>query len=126
MILVDTSVWISHLRSEERNLTMQLNRDQVLIHPMVVGELACGNLRNRKEVLTLLGGLPRVLVADHDEVLFFIERHELMGSGIGYVDAHLLASTALAQSARLWTHDLRLAQVAFELNLADSMSLDTL
>ncbi len=126
MILVDTSVWIRHLRSEDRKLTTLLNRGQGLIHPMVVGELACGNLRNRKEVLSLLGGLPRVVVADHDEVLFFIERHQLMGSGIGYVDAHLLASTALAQSARLWTHDLRLAQVASELNLSISMSPDTL
>ena len=126
MILVDTSVWIRHLRSEDSKLTTLLNEDQVLIHPMVFGELACGNLRNRKEILSLLGGLPRVLVADHDEVLFFIERYQLMGSGIGYVDAHLLASTALALSARLWTHDLRLAQVASELNLAVSMSPDTL
>ena len=126
MILVDTSVWISHLRSEDRKLTTLLNRDQVLIHPMVVGELACGNLRNRKEILSLLGGLPRILVADDDEVLFLIERHELMGSGIGYVDAHLLASTALAQSARLWTHDLRLAQVASELNLSFSISPENL
>lgn len=126
MILVDTSVWIGHLRSEDRKLTTLLNRDQVLIHTMVVGELACGNLRNRKEIMSLLGGLPRILVADHDEVIFFIERHELMGSGIGYVDAHLLASTALTQSARLWTHDLRLAQAAFELNLAELTSPDTL
>lgn len=126
MILVDTSVWIGHLRSEDRKLTTLLNRDQVLIHPVVVGELACGNLRNRKEIMALLGGLPRILVADDDEVLFFIERHQLMGSGIGYVDVHLLAATALTQSARLWTHDPRLAQVATELNLADLMSPDTL
>ncbi len=125
MILVDTSVWISHLRSEDRKLTTLLNRDQVLIHPMVVGELACGNLRNRKEILSLLGGLPRILVADDDEVLFLIERHQLMGSGIGYVDAHLLAAAALTQSARLWTHDQRLAQVASGLNLSLSMSPET-
>ena len=126
MILVDTSVWIRHLRSEDRKLTTLLNRGQVLIHPMVVGELACGNLRNRKELLSLLGRLPRALAATDDEVLFFIERHQLMRRGIGYVDAHLLASTAMTQSARLWTHDLRLAQVASELNLADSMPPDTL
>lgn len=126
MILVDTSVWISHLRSEDRKLATLLNRDQVLTHPMVVGELACGNLRNRQEILSLLGGLPRVFVADHDEVLFFIERHELMGSGIGYVDAHLLASTVLTPSARLWTHDLRLAQLASELSISSSMPPDTL
>lgn len=126
MILVDTSVWIRHLRSEVRKLTTLLNGGEVLMHPMVVGELACGNLRNRKEILSLLGRLPRMLVANDDEVLFLIERHQLMGSGIGYVDAHLLAATALTQSARFWTHDLRLAQVARELNLADSMSRDTL
>lgn len=126
MILVDTSVWIRHLRSEVRKLTTLLNGDKVRMHPMVVGELACGNLRNRKEILSLLGRLPRMLVANDDEVLFFIERHQLMGSGIGYVDAHLLAATALTQSARLWTQDLRLAQVARKLNLADSISRDTL
>ncbi len=126
MILVDTSVWIEHLRAEDKKLTTLLNSSQVLTHPMVVGELACGNLRNRREILSLLGGLPQVLVATDDEVLFFIERHRLMGRGIGYVDAHLLASTALTQSARLWTHDQRLVQVASELNLADSMSLDSL
>ena len=125
MTLVDTSVWIEHLRAEDKKLTTLLNSSQVLTHPMVVGELACGNLRNRREILSLLGGLPQVLVATDDEVLFFIERHRLMGRGIGYVDAHLLASTALTQSARLWTHDQRLVQVASELNLADSMSLDT-
>lgn len=118
MILVDTSVWIEHLRSEDRKLAALLNRSQVLTHPMVVGELACGNLRKRREVLFLLGGLPLVLVATDDEVLFFIERHRLMGRGIGYVDAHLLAATAMTQSARLWTHDLRLVRVASELNLA--------
>ena len=126
MTLVDTSVWIEHLRAEDKKLTTLLNSSQVLTHPMVVGELACGNLRNRREILSLLGGLPQVLVATDDEVLFFIERHRLMGRGIGYVDAHLLASTALTQSARLWTHDQRLVQVASELNLADSMSLDSL
>ena len=125
MTLVDTSVWIEHLRAEDKKLTTLLNSSQVLTHPMVVGELACGNLRNRREILSLLGGLPQVLVATDDEVLFFIERHRLMGRGIGYIDAHLLASTALTQSARLWTHDQRLVQVASELNLADSMSLDT-
>ena len=126
MILVDTSVWIRHLRSADKKLTTLLNGGEVLMHPMVVGELACGNLRNRKAILSFLGGLPRMLVANDDEVLFFIERHQLMGSGIGYVDVHLLAATALTQSARLWTHDLRLAQVASELNLADLMSPGTL
>ncbi len=121
MILVDTSVWIEHLRAEDEKLTALLNSSQVLTHPTVVGELACGHLRNRKELLSLLGGLPRVLAPSDNEVLFFIERHQLMGRGIGYIDAHLLAATALTESARLWTHDLRLAHVASELNLAYSV-----
>ncbi len=85
---------------------------------MVVGELACGNLRNRQEVLALLGNLPEVPIATHDEVLFFIERYRLMGRGIGYVDTHLLATAALSDPVRLWTRDTRLKNVAAELNLA--------
>lgn len=118
MILVDTSVWINHLRDRDRCLTALLQNRQVLIHPMVVGELACGNLRNRQGVLTLLGNLPEVTVATHDEVLLFIERYRLMGRGIGYVDTHLLAAVALSEPVRLWTRDTRLKDVAAELNVA--------
>ena len=118
MILVDTSVWIDHLRAEDIRLTDLLQNNQVLIHPMVVGELACGTLRNRKDVLTLLNNLPKAIVATHDEVLFFIEQHQLMGRGISYIDTHLLAATALSEPDHLWTRDKRLMNVAADLNLA--------
>ena len=118
MILVDTSVWVNHLRAEEPHLVSLLNDNRVLVHPMVIGELACGNLHNRGEVLTLLRRLAKIPVVADDEVLFFIERHRLMGRGIGYVDAHLLAALALAAPALLWTSDRRLMTVATELSLA--------
>ena len=118
MVLVDTSVWIDYLRSEEPNLVYLLNENQVLVHPFVIGELALGNLRNREEVLSLLGGLPVTPVATEEEVLLFVERHRLMGRGIGYVDAHLLAGVRLADSALLWTGDRRLLKVVAGLNLA--------
>ena len=118
MILVDTSVWIDHLRAEDTHLTDLLYTNQVLIHPMVVGELACGNLRNRKELLARLNDLPGAPTATHAEVLFFIEQHQLMGRGISYIDTHLLAATALSEPARLWTRDKRLLNVAAALNLA--------
>ena len=118
MILVDTSVWVDHLRAGDAELVALLDRAQVLSHPFVIGELACGNLRNRTEVLRLLQDLPQLPVANDAEVLFFIERHRLMGRGIGYVDNHLLAATALAAPARLWTRDQRLAAVARDLTLA--------
>ena len=92
MILVDTSVWIDHLRKGDRGLAALLTASGVLMHPFVIGELACGNLRKRDEVLALLKDLPRVAVASDDEVLFFIERNALMGRGLGYVDVHLLAA----------------------------------
>ncbi len=118
MILVDTSVWIDHLRAGEEKLVALLDTSQVLMHPSVLGELACGNLRNREEVLGLLRDLPRVSIATDDEVLFFIERHALMGRGIGYVDVHLLAATMLGGSAQLWTRDKRLRTIADSLALA--------
>jgi len=118
MILVDTSVWIDHLRTGDTELAALLNNSQVLMHPFVLGELACGNLSNRDEVLALLKNLPRAAVATDDEVLFFIEQRVLMGRGIGYVDAHLLAAVALDGSARLSTRDKRLQMVAADLKLA--------
>ncbi|GMQ89845.1 MAG: type II toxin-antitoxin system VapC family toxin [Gammaproteobacteria bacterium] len=118
MILVDISVWIDHLRVGDKTLAGLLDSAQVLTHPFVVGELACGNLHNRAEVLRLLQDLPQTPVARDAEVLFFIEQRRLMGRGIGYVDAHLLAATALADPARLWTRDTRLADVAAEFTLA--------
>lgn len=117
MILVDTSVWIDHLRVGKDRLVALLNAGRVLAHPFVIGELACGNLHNRAEVLKLLKHLPQAPVASHEEVLFFIENNELMGRGIGFIDAHLLAATALADTSRIWTRDKRLERVAADLNL---------
>lgn len=118
MILVDTSVWIDHLRSGEPSLAIALNEGKVLMHPFVLGELACGSLKNRDDVLQLLSALPSAPIATDRETLEFIERRSLMGRGIGYIDVHLLASTALAGTAWLWTSDRRLAAAAAELELA--------
>ena len=118
MILVDTSVWIDHLRSGDERLADLLNRCQVVIHPFVIGELACGNLRNREEVLRLLSDLPQAVVASQREVLYLIERRKLMGLGIGFVDAHLLASVVLSDTAAIWTRDRRLQKVARKLELS--------
>jgi predicted nucleic acid-binding protein len=118
MILVDTSVWIDHLRQGDPDLVRALEAGTVLGHPFVVGELACGNLSSRGEVLKLLRALPQAPVATEDEVLAYIDRRALMGRGIGYLDVHLLASAALAGTATLWTRDKRLAAVAHDLGLA--------
>ena len=112
MILVDTSVWVDYLRAGNDNLAGLLNANQVLTHPFIIGELACGNLRNRTEILSLLAALPQTAAATDAEVLFLIERHRLMGRGIGYIDAHLLASAALSSPAGIWTRDKRMAAVA--------------
>lgn len=118
MILVDTSVWIDHLRKGNTRLNSLLLDTAVLVHPFVIGELACGNLKNRNQVLNLLGDLPASRVANDEEVLFFIEHNNLMGRGIGYIDAHLLASVSLSSPARLWTVDRKLNNVASQLGLA--------
>jgi predicted nucleic acid-binding protein len=117
VILVDTSVWVEHLRRGLSRLATLLQEGELLIHPWVIGELACGNLRNRGEVLELLQGLPAASVASDAEVLLLIEREQLMGRGIGYVDAHLLASAKLSHS-QLWTQDRRLAALAQDRGLA--------
>jgi predicted nucleic acid-binding protein len=109
MILVDTSVWVAHLRKGDRGLAALLTASTVLMHPFVIGELACGNLRRPYQILALLKDLPRVAVATDGEALFFIERHTLIGRGLGLVDVHLLASVALHGTARLWTRDKRAA-----------------
>lgn len=119
MILVDTSVWVEHLRHGLTRLDTLLQEGEVLIHPWVIGELACGQLRNRRDVLELLQGLPAAVVASDAEVLLLIERNQLMGRGIGYVDAHLLASARLSH-CRLWSLDRRLVALAQEQGLADS------
>ncbi len=118
MILVDTSVWVDHLRSGDERLADLLNRSQVLIHPFVIGELACGNLRKREEVLRLLKDLPQAVVASQEEGLHLIERKKLMRLGIGFIDVHLLASAVLSDTAAIWTRDKCLQKVARKLELA--------
>lgn len=112
MILVDTSVWIDFLRSGDEELSALLTQNQVCMHPMILGELACGNLKNRSALLQLWGNLPQAQVASHSEALYFLEHHNLMGRGIGYVDLSILASTHLSPHTLLWTRDKRLGQLA--------------
>ena len=112
MILVDTSIWIDHLNTGDSLLAWYLEQVEVLMHPFVLGELACGNLRNRQQILGLLQHLPQAPCATAAEVLYFIEQQQLMGKGIGYVNLHLLASVALGGTQGLWTRDQRLAHVA--------------
>ena len=118
MILVDTSVWIEHFRHTQPRLVVALEQEEVLVHPFVKGELACGNLRNREEILHYLGHLPQAPGATDNEALSFIESRSLSGRGIGYVDVHLLASASLHGTVGLWTMDKRLAQVAETLGLS--------
>ena len=110
-MLVDTSVWIDHLRRRNTKLFSQLENGQVECHPFVIGELACGSLRRRAEILALLNALPRVQEAGHDEVLALMESRRLMGRGLGWIDVHLIAS-ALVSRTSLWTLDKRLAACA--------------
>jgi hypothetical protein len=117
MILVDTSVWINHFRRTNTELAANLNTGSVACHPFIVGELACGNLKNREEVLELFQSLPSSPTVESDEVLTFIETNSLMGKGLGYVDVHLLASALLAGIA-LWTSDRRLRKASQELGIS--------
>jgi predicted nucleic acid-binding protein len=118
LILVDTSVWIDHLRNGNDLLAKLLGSRCVLTHPFVVGELALGNMRQREVILAALSDLPHAELATHAEALDFINRHALFARGVGYVDVHLLASARLTPGAELWTKDNRLRQVAEELGLA--------
>lgn len=118
MILVDSSIWIDHLRRGDARLAGLLESGLVLIHPFVIGELAMGQLRQRGMVMAALNGLPRTVMATDEEVLAMTERDGLHGRGIGWVDAHLLAATRLTPEATLWTRDRRLAGVATELQIA--------
>jgi len=122
VILVDTSVWIEHLRSASAILTELLGDGQVLVHPFVLGELALGSLRQRDVLLSDLRDLPQAVVATDGEVLSLIDRRTLFGRGIGYVDAHLLAAARLTAGSKLWTHDRRLQAVAAQLDLAAVLS----
>ncbi len=117
MILVDTSVWIDHLRGRDRALAAPLLDGRVVCHPFVIGELAVGSLRNRSEILSLLATLPAAPVVSHEEMLAFIDAHALMGLGLGWIDVHLLASARLTGQP-LWTRDRRLARAASRLGVA--------
>ena len=111
MVLVDTSVWVSHLRDGNAELANLLNDGRVLCHPFIVGELACGNLKDRAVILSFLQLLPMSIEAEHDEVLSFIENNRLMGKGLGYVDVHLITSAVLT-GVPIWTLDKKLVQAA--------------
>jgi hypothetical protein len=117
VILVDTSIWIDHLRAGDTTLSALLEQGDVVVHPWVTGELALGTLADRDEILDLLGNQPQAVVADDDEILHLVGSHALHGSGIGYVDAQLLAATLLTPGTRLWTRDQRLAQVSTRLGI---------
>jgi hypothetical protein len=121
VILVDTSVWVEHLRLASAILTELLDHGEVLGHPFVIGELALGNLRRRDPFLSDLWDLPQAIVAEDEEVLQFIEREALFGHGMGYVDAHLLAAARLTAGSKLWTRDRRLQSVAAQLGLAAAL-----
>jgi len=117
MILLDTSVWVDHLRRGDSQVVTLLESGQAAAHAFVIGELACANLKSRAQVVDLLRGLPQLALAADDEVLYFIDKHKLMGRGIGYVDVHLLAAAAIGGSL-LWTRDKPLRVIASELGIA--------
>jgi len=117
MVLVDTSVWVVHFRRGEPDLRTLIEEGEVVCHQFIIGELACGNLANRKEILGLLGSLPQAVKADHGEVMEFMELHRLMGIGLGDIDVHLLASARL-KLAPLWTFDAKLRYAAGKLGIA--------
>jgi predicted nucleic acid-binding protein len=111
LILVDTSIWIKHFRSRIDGLVSLLEDNRVAIHEFVIGELACGQIKNRDEILFLLSRLPRIDTLPHDNVLFLVQERKLFASGIGWVDSHLLAAALTAQ-CQIWTLDKSLIQVA--------------
>lgn len=116
MVLVDTSVWVEHFSKGKIGLEAPLNDGQVICHPFIRGELACGNLKNRSKILSLLEALPVAHIAQHEEVIHFIEQYRLMGKGLGYIDVHLLAS-AMLTNVPLWTLDKRLSAVSAALGI---------
>mgnify|MGYP001596744893 CR=1 FL=1 len=116
MVLVDTSVWVAHLRSGNLRLEALLNDGNVACHPFIIGELACGNLKNRIQILSLLRTLPTVHRAEHEEAMQFIENYRLMGKGLGYIDMHLLAS-AMLNNIPLWTLDKKLNEASSKLGI---------
>jgi len=123
-VLVDTSVWVDHLRRSNARLREHLEAAQVYTHAFVIGELACGNLARRAEILSSLAELPRAPLVEHEEVLAFVARYRLQGRGIGWVDVNLLAAARIAR-VPFWTQDKKLARVAHELGLAPAAPGDS-
>lgn len=117
MVLVDTSVWISHFQRSNTGFVLLLNNGNVLCHPLIIVELACGNLKNRNKILSLMKSLPSAIQAENEEILQFIDNYFLMGKGLGYVDMHLLASSLLS-NVPIWTLDKRLKKISLEMGLA--------
>ena len=117
-VLADTSIWVDHFRRADAQLANLLDHGDVVIHPFVIGELFLGGLPKSSGVLDDLNTLPKATIASNDEVLEFIAKRKLSGLGIGYVDAHLLASTMLTLEAAIWTRDKRLLAAARSLKLA--------
>ena len=116
LVLVDTSIWVTHFREGQKQLTQLLEQGLVACHPFIVGELACGSLKNRGEIIQLLEALPIVDVLEHTEIMEFIESRKLMSMGIGYIDTHLLGSS-LVSSTPLWTYDKSLIKAAKSLKV---------
>lgn len=118
MILADASVWVDHLRRNDKELASLLDRSHVVTHPFIIGELALGHLKPRAQILRALADLPHTIFATDAEVLRLIERHMLFGTGIGYIDAHLLAAAVLTPGTLIWTRDRQLRSAASKLGLA--------
>ncbi|MCF6148934.1 MAG: type II toxin-antitoxin system VapC family toxin [Candidatus Kuenenia sp.] len=116
MVLVDTSIWVVHLRNGNIGLETLLNEGNVVCHPFIVGELACGNLKNRVEILSLLQTLPMAIHGEHEEIMRFIEDHTFMGKGLGYIDIHLIVS-AIITNIPLWTADKKLNEISLKLGI---------
>lgn len=121
MILADTSVWIDYLRQGEPLMVEKLRQGQIVMHGMVLGELAIGNFKNRQLLLKRWKSLPMIQAATDEQVLELLETHQLMGRGIGWIDLHLLAAVSLSSNLQLWTRDKRLKTIAEDLNLASSL-----
>ena len=121
MILVDTSIWIDYLRQGDPLLVEHLNQQQILMHGMVLGELAIGKFKNRQLLLDRWQALPFIQSATDAQVLQFLETHQLMGQGVGWIDLHLLTSTSFTDGVKLWTRDKRLRTIAETLNLATQL-----
>ena len=116
MILVDTSIWVDHFNKSDTDLVKMLNSGKVCIHPFIIGELSCGSISNRREILTLLNALPQVESALDEEVFTLIENKKLYGIGLGFIDVHLLAS-ALLNDVTIWTRDKTLKKAATNLDI---------